>query len=361
MYGDIWHLFDEDGFSTPTLNPLLENLIYSGGFELELLQEAREHTNIFDDNDLLVKINNIVNHEYELGVKQKAENLREYFAEISHSPHKSQLDALIVYSSQELFNRHSSQFRDVMQTQNWMLTYSEEFKENVAKLGFLQSITLPNLESIDHVWVYGGSYGAMKSRIEFFIEHDLNNFYYKEGYFLSGNRKLSKTLDALNNQDFLETLNARLSSLIQEDKEYYENDLAELLNKDFFNSRFTVINDEVESYKPTTQSTLQTLFNLLDEEINIPRKVLLLSCQPYVSRQLLLADKTFNLHNDAGIDFYAIGPAYSGEITRLSSETAAFILELYLFKNNIKIGNIPELLYNTRKIWREEQTEFGIN
>ncbi len=279
-------------------------------------------------------------------------------------------DFIVYLTCQNAFGRLENQERNEIESQDWMKIYNQQYLENASKIGLINEET-PAFLKYDESWIMGSGRYASIRRVKHLKEIADSGIDVGEIRILSGNRELWVEIDNIGDvveaKDFMMKLakknnirfneNQPFASRIvggktrtylnyhqRETKKLTETLLMKDIYLDVFGSEIhSIIDDEVENYRPTTESTVKNITknifkNRLRSEGDLKNKaeiiIMIVSNQPYSKRQKLtikrVVDKIIDRKISKKIIFDEVGKsAEDSPITYIHSEFAALMSEQF--------------------------------
>lgn len=279
-------------------------------------------------------------------------------------------DFIVYLICQNAFKRLANQERNEITQEEWTKIYHQQYIENAYKIGLVKEEE-PLFKEYDETWVMGCGRAGAITRIKHLKDVFDSGVNVGEVRILSGNRELWVEIDNIGdvneaknyiinlankhqikfdkNQPFISRdvsgkTRTYMNYEVVETRKVTETIMMQELYKDIFgNKKFTTIDDISDSYRPTTQSTVENITkNIFQKRFSNNRDlsnkskivIMIVSNQPYSKRQKLTTQRVVNkiLHHKISkkIIFDEIGkPAFNAPISTIHSEFAALISEQF--------------------------------
>jgi hypothetical protein len=279
-------------------------------------------------------------------------------------------DFIVYLICQNAFGRVADQERNEIKQENWTQTYHQKYLENANKIGLIENID-PLLSRYDESWVMGAGRYRTMTRIKHLKQIIDSGVDVGTIRLLSGNRELWVEIDNISDdleaKNFMIELAKKNNIKINQQQPFitrntsgktrtylnYQNNetkkltetlMTEEIYKNIFSTHHhTTIDDNAQSYRPTTESTVKNITenifkNRCTKNGDLKNKakiaVMIISNQPYCKRQKLttkrVVDKIINHKISKKIIFDAVGEsAFNNSITTIHSEFAALMSEQF--------------------------------
>ena len=382
------------GFDEQASQALLEIFYLSGYFEHDKFLHDIKKANIKNADRVFNQEFENLKKTHAVQPNQKDSKIDKFRADILNKVFFKNSDVtqrellnIILYQGQNAFGRKIGEERDRISGSTILGVQEKHYLEAAKKLNLINRIE-PSLNEYDEAWIAGARRSIMLLRI---IDFEYVKDKYKitikgKTYILAGERKLTPSLDYINQELYDLTIKNRYKNLDLIDLKKYTISNIEVGNKQLialsrkYNKKLTetlAAKDTLDFLKikditildtkanrgkrPTTSSTVKDAVDNFVEKIDAGEfgsqkkfVILLQTNNPYVERQTLVAQREVDkalLERSLStkgykIEIEGIGASCVQEIKVINSELGALIAEKW---SNVSSGEDSSyLLYQTR-------------
>ena len=284
---------------------------------------------------------------------------------------KQNVADMILYLSQNAFDRKKGQERNELEKKPWSDIHQELYSQNAKILGMIEERT-PLQKKYDETWIQGASRLRITTRMQSAKEYQKNGIDLGQVRLLTGERELWAEIDKLPNEsidickEFLlklaTTNNIKLDGFEErvvagssrtypkyaegETKKLTETLMAKAIYKETFGSEIAedqVIDSKAypsESRPTTTKAAVditreKLLQRIRNQEFTETPLIMIVSNQPYADRQTLSTERAAleemrkNVFNTE-ISFEGVGDSCEVGVTAIHSELGALVNEKYM-------------------------------